>query len=275
MMRTEDIAGVKKFQLARSIRGRGLYFTACYWVDGLLIDTGCAHTSRELAEGLVPLPVERIVHTHSHEDHIGANALLQARYGVEASVHPLGLPVLAAPREKQPLHPYRKVMWGYPQASAGSPLPAVLETAKHRFRVIPTPGHSPDHVSFQEPEQGWFFSGDAYIGGHDRALRADYDVWGIIASLRKMAQQDIQFLFPGSGSVRRRPGAEIREKIDYLEDLGGKVHELRRQGLGIGDIRRKLLGRELPLAYLTLGHFSGRNLIRSFLGGPGAQEVFA
>jgi hypothetical protein len=56
-------------------------------------------------------------------------------------------------------------------------------------------------------KKGWIFTGDAYIGGKDRALRQDYDIWQII---------------------------------------------------------RRLFGREMPIACFTMGHFSGKNLVRSY-----------
>ncbi len=44
MIQVEQIGEITKFRLARTISGRGLYFTSAYWIDGLMIDTGCAFT---------------------------------------------------------------------------------------------------------------------------------------------------------------------------------------------------------------------------------------
>ena len=52
MIRVEQVNKVHKFSLARSFLGKGLYFTAAYWVDGMMVDTGCAHTVQELVESL-------------------------------------------------------------------------------------------------------------------------------------------------------------------------------------------------------------------------------
>src|SRR4030043_726033 len=60
-----------------------------YLVDGLLIDSGPAHTAEELTEFLKDKGVKVVVNTHYHEDHIAANALLKERYGVELLAHPL------------------------------------------------------------------------------------------------------------------------------------------------------------------------------------------
>jgi glyoxylase-like metal-dependent hydrolase (beta-lactamase superfamily II) len=274
MILIEDVAEVRKFLLARSLLGRGLYHTAAYWVDGLMIDTGCAYTVRELVSALHEVSVELIVNTHSHEDHIGANAALSRQFGAQIAVHPAGLDILASPRERQPLKPYQLVMWGYPDPSLGTAVGETVETKSHHFEVIHTPGHSPDHICLYEPDRGWLFSGDAYIGGRDRALRADYNVWQIIDSLRKLLKLDATLLFPGSGRVRGNVRADLLEKISYLEDTAERVLELHRRGLSHGAIRSETFGGELPISYLTLGHFSGKNLVRSFVEDrPASQYV--
>ena len=114
MILTKDVGAVRGFRLARTLFGLAVYFTAAYWVDGLLIDSGCAFTVRELLADLENTPVEQIVNTHSHEDHIGANAALQERTGAAIRAHPLALPILADPRQTR-LRPYQRVMWGLPR----------------------------------------------------------------------------------------------------------------------------------------------------------------
>jgi len=265
MIQAEQINAVRKFQMARSFLSRNLYFTAAYWVDGMMVDTGCAYTVQELLTSLKGYQVDYIVNTHSHEDHIAGNAALQKIYGADVMAHPLALPVLADPRGKQPLHFYQRLMWGYPDPSKGKAIGVFLETRNHRFTVINTPGHSPDHICLYEPKEGWLFSGDLFVGGQDRTLRADYNIWLIIASLEKVAEMDIYILFPGSGNIRKNPHNEIIGKIEYLKKLGEHILSYYRQGLSYSQIRRTLLGPEIAIAYFTLGHFSGTNLIRSFI----------
>ncbi|RME88232.1 MAG: MBL fold metallo-hydrolase [Anaerolineae bacterium] len=270
MLKITRYDDVIRFDLARTLAGRGHYWTTCYWVDGLLVDTGCAHAAPEFRRALADFPVRRIVNTHSHEDHIGANGLLQKeRPEVDILAHPLALPVLADPRHEQPLHPYRRIFWGWPDPSQGRPISdgAVIETERYRFQVLYTPGHSPDHLCLYEAERGWLFSGDLFVGGRDRALRAGYDIWGIIASLKRIAELPLQVLFPGSARVRHEPLEEIRAKIAYLEDLGGKVLELHRRGWSVPAIARRLLGGPMWVEVVTLGNFSRRHLVRSYLRG--------
>jgi glyoxylase-like metal-dependent hydrolase (beta-lactamase superfamily II) len=276
MISAENIGEVLKFRLARSILGRGLYYTAAYWVDGLMIDTGCFYTVSELVSALQELKVERIVNTHSHEDHIGANAALTKSFGAEILAHPLAIPVLAMPRDQKHLNPYQVVMWGYPESSSASPISETIETLRHSFSVIHTPGHSLDHISLYEPDEGWLFSGDTYIGGKDRALRADYNIWQIIASLKQLSLLDINLIFTGSGNVRKNGSAALKEKITYLESTGEQTLELHSQGLSYRQIRQKLFGREMLIAYVTLGHFTGKQLVRSFIEDrPSTQQCTA
>jgi glyoxylase-like metal-dependent hydrolase (beta-lactamase superfamily II) len=265
MIRLEQIDAVRKFQMARSFLGRGFYFTAAYWVDGMMVDTGCAYTVQELLASLKGYQVDYIVNTHSHEDHIAGNAALQNIYGSDVVAHPLALPVLANPRGKQSLGLYQKVLWGYPDPSNGKAIGEFMQTRNHRFTVIHTPGHSPDHICLYEPKEGWLFSGDLFVGGQNRALRSDYNIWLTIASLEKVAALDISILFPGSGNIRKNPKNEIISKVEYLKELGERILSHYRQGLRYSQIQRKVLGPEIAITYFTLSHFSGANLIRSFI----------
>jgi glyoxylase-like metal-dependent hydrolase (beta-lactamase superfamily II) len=264
--RVADNGQVVRLRMARTLLGRPVYFTAAYWVDGLLIDTGCAHTARELTAALRGREVRLVVNTHSHEDHIGANAAIQKAFGCPILAHADALPILANPR-LQPLQPYRRLFWGWPRPSQGQPVGDRVETGQFEFQIIATPGHSPDHICLFEAEQGWLFSGDTYIGGKDRALREGYDILSIIASLKRLAALPVQAIFSGSGSVRTEGVQPLLDKVAYLEDLGKRIRALRDRGLAPSQIRRTLFGRELPITYLTLGHFSGIRLVESYLKG--------
>lgn len=267
-----DSTPVIRFRMARQVLGRQYYQTAAYWVDGLLIDTGCAHTAKQLTSTLRSFAVSQVVNTHSHEDHIGANADAQEQFGCPILAHAQALPILENPR-LQPLQPYRRIFWGWPRPSQGSAIGGWVETEAYRLQVIHTPGHSPDHVCLFEPDRGWLFSGDAYIGGRDRALREGYDIHGIIASLKKLAELPVRMIFSGSGTVRTEGRQHLEEKIAYLDDLGQQIYALHQEGMSSRRIRKRLLGRDPAITYLTLGHFSGRTLVESYLAGFEAREA--
>lgn len=271
MIQTIRIGPVTRFDLTHPLPGLPNYWTTAYWVDGLLVDSGCAHASAVLLKQLADLPVDTIVNTHTHEDHIGANGPLQRqRSGLAILAHPLALPVLADPRRRQPLHPYRRLFWGWPEPSTGDAVcdGQQIETESCSFKAIYTPGHSPDHLCLYEPSRGWLFSGDLFVGGQDRAMRQGTDVWGIIASLKKLLQLPAEWLFPGSARARQNPHAELTAKISYYEEFGEKVFQLQRQGLPANQIVKRLCGPPTRVERITLGHFARRHLVQSYLSRP-------
>jgi glyoxylase-like metal-dependent hydrolase (beta-lactamase superfamily II) len=264
---------VTRFDLARTIGGRGRYWTSAYLLDGVLIDSGPPHAAPELVEYLRDKPLTAILNTHSHEDHIGANGLLQSnRQGLAIRAHPLALPVLADPSGEQPLQFYRRVIWGWPEPSLGCPLAdgELIETVQHCLRVLYTPGHSRDHLCLYEEQRGWLFSGDLYVGGRDRGLRLDTDIWGVITSLKEVSKLDLNRLFPGSASVKDEPQQALSRKIYYLESTGQRVLELHRRGWEVGAIARELFGGPMFIEGFTWGHFSRRNLVLSYIEGQAA-----
>jgi glyoxylase-like metal-dependent hydrolase (beta-lactamase superfamily II) len=269
MIRISHYGPITRIDLARTIARRGRYWSTSYLVDGLLVDSGPAHAAVELREALEGIPLDRMINTHTHEDHIGANALLQNRQpGLEILVHPIGLPILADPRLHQPLHLYRLLYWGLPEPSNGRAIEdgALVKTENFCFEVIYTPGHTPDHLCLYESKQGWIFSGDLYVGGYDRAIRAGSEIWEIIKSLKRLALLPANRLFPGCARVRENPAQILTSKINYLEELGGRILGLHQQGMSVQAITRAVCGLPMPVEIITLGHFSRRQLVLSYLG---------
>jgi len=267
MIKIAHFDPIIRIDLARTIAGRGRYWTTAYLVDGLLIDSGCAHSASELTEYLLSEPLTHLLNTHTHEDHIGANGPLQREHpDLEILAHPLALDVLENPR-LQRLQPYRRLMWGWPEPSKGRQVAdgELIRTENFAFQVIYTPGHSADHICLYEPKRGWLFSGDLFVGGRDRALSADADIWGVIDSLKKIADLPLTRLFPGSARVRENPRDELQEKISYYEEIGEQVLKMHNRGRSVGSIAQALFGSPMFIEIFTLGHFSRRNLVRSYL----------
>lgn len=268
-IKTTQFGEVTRIDLSRKMAGRGRYWTTAYLVDGLLVDTGCAHSASELGKALQEIRIDRIVNTHSHEDHIGANALLAStKDSVGILAHPSALPILADPRTQQPLQAYRRWFWGWPGPSAAQPLErdSLIESGKYRFHVLFTPGHSRDHLCLYEPSQGWLFTGDAFVGGRDRALLAGCNIWKMIDSLKILAGLPARYMFPGCARVREEPQSELKGKIEYYQEMGEKVITLHEGGASIADITRQLCGAPMLIEVLTRGHFSRRRLVLSYLG---------
>jgi len=268
MLNIIPFGNVIRYELGRKAPGLGLYWTAAYYVDGILIDAGSAHTSKELADALADKPLSHIINTHSHEDHIGANHLLQSRHDhLMIKAHPEALPIMADPRSTRSLQPYRHILFGQPDGCTGASATdrEIIATNHHEFQILYTPGHSPDHLCVWEPKQRWLFSGDLYVGGKDRALRKTNDIRQIIASLKMVAALPVKIMFPGCARIKMSPREELLSKIEYLETIGQRIFELHRQGLKDKAIARRLFGRPKFSEWMTLGNYSRLNLVRSYL----------
>ncbi|MBW7881241.1 MAG: MBL fold metallo-hydrolase [Caldilineaceae bacterium] len=267
MIDVEQHGSVKVIRLARSLLGRPLYWTAAYWVDGLLIDAGPACTARELVQVLGQVPVQQIAITHSHEDHIGGLALLRQRYPdvpIYASRHALS--TIEDPARLK-LQRYRRLVWGTPSPVRGvqslDEIADEIRTPEFTLRVIETPGHSRDHVSFFEPRFRWLFCGDAFIGGRDIAWTPEFDMFSIVSSLRTMASLRPERLYPGSGHVRRTPLADLHGKIGDLIQLANEVLKLESSGYSVHEMVEMLFRGEPRIHWWTFGHFSAAHLVEA------------
>lgn len=267
MIQVEQHGSVTVIRMARAVLGRPLYWTAAYWLDGLLIDTGPRCTADELVRVLDKVPVQQIAITHGHEDHIGGLTALVRRFpAVRVYAARPTLPLIENP-ELLGMQRYRRLIWGKPAPFTGAhsldEVEDVLRTPQFTLRVVETPGHSRDHVSYFEPNFRWLFCGDAFIGGRDIAWAPEFDMFATVSSLRTMAALRPERLFPGSGTVRRTPLPDLLGKISSLIQLASEVHRLEEEGRSVGEIVEMLFGGEPPLRWWTFGHFSAVNLVKA------------
>jgi len=262
MLRASGHGPITRIRLARTVAGRALYSVCAYLVDGVLIDNGPPATARELVAWLRPRPPRLVLNTHYHEDHTGGNGALQRAFGVRVLAPAASIARLAA-FYRLPF--YRALVWGQPTDVAVEPLPPVVDTGRYRFEVVPTPGHAPDHVCLFEPEQGWVFSGDLFIHERVTYTREVEDVWQHIASLRRVLALQPRLLLCSHAGVVHDPQGAIRSKIAFWEGLAERARTLYEQGVPLGAIRSRLLGREGWMTYISRGDFSKKNMIRALI----------
>jgi hypothetical protein len=60
--------------------------------------------------------------------------------------------------------------------------------------------------------------------------------------------------------------AALRRRLDGLTSLRERVLDLLDQGLPEAEVARRAVGPEGPMTWLTFGHFSARNFVRSVAG---------
>ena len=267
MLTAAERGEITCIHMARTFAGRALYAVWAYLIDGVLFDTGPPATAPELVRWLRPRPPRLVVNTHYHEDHSGADAALQRAFGVSVLAPPASLARLA---RFYRLPFYRALAWGRPHDVRVEPLPAVLETGDHRYEVVPTPGHAPDHVCLLDRARGWVLAGDLFIHERVTHTREVEDVWQHIASLRRVLALEPRLLLCSHAGLVHDPQRALRAKLAFWEGLGERARALAEQGVPLDAIRTRLLGREGWMTWLSRGEFSKANMIRALLRPPAA-----
>ncbi|MHA2273672.1 MAG: MBL fold metallo-hydrolase [Candidatus Hodarchaeales archaeon] len=269
MLLKKEFGPITRFKMARAFFGKPWYFTTAWYYNELLIDTGCVRTAKELLTAVRDLPIQQVVCTHSHEDHFGGAAALKQQRGLSIKAHAKALPIMAEP---PPIKLFQRVFWGKAPPVEGEPLSSTLTVNDKHFEIIETPGHSMDHIVLFEPETGFAFTGDLVVGGLDRALRADFNIWGILDSLKAIQGLELQTIFSASGRVIQEPQNVLNERITAIEAQATRVQQEYESGQSVKAIAKRIKreakekGHSLAwVEMISRGYMSSENLVRSFL----------
>lgn len=264
---------VTVFRMGRSFGSKVVYWVNCFEIGGTLVDTGAAHTGRELAGALSGIDIKTIVNTHKHEDHIGNNAAVSAMSGAGILSHEKALATLENPGLLK-LRFYQRQVWGAPRPSSGSTVGNSVAAGRFTLNVIPTPGHCPDHICLLEKNEGFLFSGDLFCGRKFKYLRAEEDFDTICSSLEKLYTLDFEVLFCSLFGIVTGGKEALGAKIDYMKDLRGKILSSHQAGASRDEISKKLMGTEGAMRFITGGHYSLRNTVDSVIDGrPRVNET--
>ena len=213
----------------------------CYLLLGreraALIDTGLGVGDiRAVVERLTDLPVT-VLTTHVHWDHTGGHGLFEDLAVHEAERDwldghfPLPLAVVKGNLTAQPcdfpadfsLDDY-KVFQGPPCRVLRDG--DVLDLGGRVLTVLHTPGHSPGHCCFYEPERGYLYAGDLlYLGCLD-AFYPTTDPVLFWRSVERVEALEVRRILPG------------HHRLEVLPDLTGRVVEGFRELSRRGELRQ-------------------------------------
>lgn len=203
----------------------------------LLIDTGLGvgDLYREVRTRSA-LPVQAVL-THAHWDHMGALASFPnfALHGAEESWLTNGFPlppsVVRAQLTKEPCAFPPDFSPETYQVFQGSPARLLedrdlLELGGRTLQVFHTPGHSPGHVCYYEPERGYLFSGDLIYEGCMDAFYPSTDPAAFLRSIERMAQLKVRRILPGHHALTLSPTLreEMQRELKRLANQGKLQH---------------------------------------------------
>ncbi|QHS22707.1 MBL fold metallo-hydrolase [Virgibacillus sp. MSP4-1] len=212
----------------------------CYFVDGLLIDTGPKIQKRKLSRIYQSLDIQTVALTHHHDDHTGMVSWLDEQLSPRIFAH-----------ERTNLSVDTEIYTGE------------IQTPNHQFITIPTPAHTPDHVCLLEPDRGWLFSGDMYITPYPKVFLKNESVSSYICSLKELKKLDFTSLYGGHEGLIPNGREMIAEKLKYLESTRKEVVRLHQLGYKDREIVKRIFPRKVRLELVTFGLFSRLNFIRS------------
>lgn len=266
MLKATPLGDVTEIRMGRSLDGSTvLYWVAAYLIDGVLIDTGCDYTKKELTDFLSDKKVSCIINTHYHEDHVGANALLKECHGLRAFANQETISLMGQAYE---LYPFQRETWGYPTPCTAEPIGASFSDGGVSLRIMETPGHCRGHISLFEENRGALFSGDIWVGERPKTARTEENEHQLIIDLENFEKLRPSVMFASLGKVVLNPSEVIKRTRLYLEEIRDKILELHSMGKSSEQIRDELFGRESVLAPVTQYQLSTKIFIESFLKNP-------
>ncbi len=194
--------------------------THCYLLIGseraALIDTGLGVADiRSVVERLTDRPVLALT-THAHWDHIGGHGLFPSIGAHEREVgwlterFPVPLAAVKANLLREPCDfppefdadqyrlyrgPVTRVLRGGDEIDLGG----------RRIIALHTPGHSPGHCCFYEPERGTLYSGDLIYRGCLYAFYPTTDPVAYMHSVHRVSRLPVSRLLPGHHELRVSP----------------------------------------------------------------------
>lgn len=260
----DRVAALHVARMARVYVGRELLPVYCYVVGDTLVDTGLSCYAAEISELVRRCGVARVVLTHHHEDHAG-NAASLSEQGVEILSSGMTCDLIG---RDLPIHFYQHLIWGKMRPAKAAIFDETIRIGPYQAKVIPAPGHCADQVAFHIPEEGWLFTGDAFLSERVQVFRRDEDFAATIATLRRLLALDFDALLCAHKPRFCDGKRALSAKLEWLLGIEGEVRRRHQAGQPIAGIAKSLLSPPWLAAVLTAGDATAYNLVRSILHGP-------
>ena len=229
-----------------------------YLVDGVLIDAGAPKILKTIKPLLQKEKIDCVAITHIHEDHTGVAPWIKNNLKVPVYLHANSIDEAAI---KTTLPLYRKITWGNRDPFIADPMPQFIETDRFKLEVIEAPGHHKDHVVFYEKNHGWLFTGDMFVSRKQLVALYDENISDAIKSLTKLIQLDVDKIFCGHSGVRNNGKEKLKSKLDFFLEIQYKVHALKKEGLTVEEINKRLFPKKNIWEIVSGGEWSTYHIV--------------
>ena len=225
--------------------------------DATVVDSGYgAHAQQTVAlveHALQGRPLERLVNTHCHSDHMGGNAALQRRFRCRTSIPAGEAPLIDRWDERELIlsaADQRAERFSYDDTFGDGD---AIAMGDYEWRVIAAPGHDTHAVMFYSQEARILISGDALwengfgavfaqLFGRDTALAETR------RTLEHIAALDCEIVIPGHGRPFGDVGAALERAFSRLKGYEEDITRLARHVVKVLFTFAMLEKRSMPLA---------------------------
>jgi len=260
-VKIEQFGEIEAIKLGYGPIGPPFMSVYLYTVDGLVIDTGQRHMQKSVIDLLDKKKLQQVLLTHHHEDHSGNASAICKQHHIEACGHPLTVKKMATGFR---ILPYQRFIWGRSENIRLSTLGPAVESNRYKLLPVHTPGHSKDHTVFLEETNGWLFSGDLYLGQRIKYFRADEKIIDQIGSLKKVLKLDFDALFCAHNPCPQNGKSKLKQKLQFLEDIFGRVQKLKENGLSKKEVFNRLDPKtDRSIKLMTMGNVCFANMLAS------------
>ncbi len=216
----------------------GLYFFERGWLNAnhfayvsdevVLIDTGYLpsfpHTEKLLGQvGITIDRVRHIISTHSHCDHIGGNAKIQAATGCRITMHPIQKRIIDDRDDWATWAGYYEHEAEFFRVDETIQEGDGLALGPLRFQVFHVPGHAPGMLALYEPQLKILLPSDAVWDGDVGVLNTHVEgtiaPWLALDSVRRLAALDVRVIYPGHGPAITDPHRAFERALRKVERL--------------------------------------------------------
>lgn len=271
----------------------GERFIAIHYRD-VMIDPGPIFAAKRMVRYVGDhAPIEAVLATHAHEEHVGnaselAEHLDVCVHGTQATLESL--------RDPARLSFPRRALMGQPAAgnSATRVLDQRVQTSQTSLEVIASPGHCEGHASLYDPERRILFAGDSFLHIAFTSPNSEVSAVEWIETLERYRRLEIDTMVGTHGLLfsidprlrhhrfvtrHRSPQALIEAKIGFLRWARRRVQIAEARGLPYTVIEASLFPWSQPwssrnwcvdesVRLFSAGEFSRTHFLRSLTSTP-------